>query len=160
MDRIIKILNFTGSGFIALTMFFGYFAGYDVDYFVIHIYMALFAASLVIMGQVAIFFYLIATGASIKESAAEIDFGADVDVFKEIGSFKKKTFPFAMLTILLAIATTAMGGAVHTGVILPYIHGIVAWTTFGVSLFSIINAGKYFRMNKVFIAKVIETLGR
>ena len=155
MDNVIKVLNFTACGFLGMTIFFGYQASYSVNNFVIHIYMALFAASLTIMGQVAIFFYLIATGASIKESASEIDFGG-VDVFKETKSFKKNTLPFAMLTILLAIATTAMGGAVHTGMLMPYIHGIAAWVTICVCMFSTLNAGKSFKKNKVLIMRVIE----
>ena len=148
------VLNFVGSVFLGATIFFGYIASYDVKNFIIHIYVALFAASLVILGQVAIFFYLIATGASIKESASELDFG--VDVFKETGSFKKKVFPFAMVAILLVIATTAMGGAVHTGVLMPYVHGTIALVTISVTIFSTLNAGKCFKKNKVLILKVIE----
>ena len=157
MDKIIIILNIIGSALIGTTIFFGYSAGYDVSYFVTHIYMALFASSMVILSQVAIFFYLIATGASIKESAREKDIDFGVDVFKVTGGFKKKAFPFAMLAILLAIATTAMGGAVHTGVLMPYIHGIVAWCTICASIYSAINAASCFKKNKVLILKVIDT---
>jgi len=157
MDKMIIVLNLIGSVLIGSTIYFGYTAAYDVKYFVTHIYMALIAASMVILSQVAIFFYLIATGASIKEAAREkgIDFG--VDVFKETGRFKKKAFPFAMLAILLAIATTAMGGAVHTGVLLPYIHGIVSWCTVCACIFSAVNAAKCFKENKLLIMKVIDT---
>lgn len=154
MDKIIKILNLAGSGFLGLTIFFGYRASYDVNNFVVHIYIALFAASLTIMGQVAIFFYLLATGSSIKEVANDLDFG--IDVFKETRRFKSRTFPFAMLTILLVIATTAMGGAVHTGIILPYIHGSAAWVAICASLFSTLNASKSFKKNKALIMRVIE----
>lgn len=156
MDKIVKMLNFIGCGILCVTIFFGYCAGYEVNYFITHIYVALIAASLTLLGQVAIFFYLLATGASIKEMVNEIDFGEGVDAIKETKIFKMKTFPIAMLSIIFLIATTALGGAVHTGVVMPWIHGAVAWTALGVSLYSTINAGKYFERNKVLIMKVIE----
>lgn len=155
MDKIIRIINFVASGFLGLTIFFGYRATFDIHLFIIHIYIALFSASLAILGQVAIFFYLLGTGASIKEAANELSFGKEA--VNEARSFKKKTFPFAMLAILLVIATTAMGGAAHTGVVLPYVHGIVAWTALCGNIFAIINAGKYLKMNKLLIKRVIET---
>lgn len=150
------ILNFTAAGFTCLTIFFGYNAAYDVNYFVAHIYIALIAASLTILGQVAIFFYLLATGASIKEAFHEykIDFGRDA--LKETREFKKKVFPFAMFTILLAIAVTALGGAVHTGMISQHVHGTAAWCLACCTIFSTFNAGKCFKKNKPLIMKVIE----
>ncbi len=154
MDKIIKILNFVASGFFLITISFGYVAGHSVDYFVAHIYIALIAASLMLLGQVAIFFYLLATGASIRESAHLIDNGQDA--VNQTKYFKKKTFPFAMLSILFIIGTTALGGAVHTRVVMPYVHSSVAWTCLCVTLFSTINAGKYFTKNKELILKVIE----
>lgn len=155
MDKMISGINFVGCGFICATIFLGYSAGVDVNYFVLHIYFALGSASLALLGQVAIFFYLLATGASIKESASEIDFG--MDAIRETKNFKMKTFPFAMLSILFLIATTALGGAVHTKVVAPYIHSSVAWGALCATIFSTINAGKYFAKNKALIMKVIDT---
>ncbi len=156
MDKMIKIINFTGCGFIAATMFFGFMAGHAVNTFIVHVYIALFAASLTILGQVAIFFYLLATGASIKESVGTVDFG-ELDAIKETRYFKKKAFPFAMLGIMFAIAVTALGGAVHTGLISTHIHAAVAFCALGINIFSTINAGKCFERNKVLIMKVIES---
>lgn len=156
MGKVIKITNLVACSFLGLTIFFGYSAEYGINLFITHIYIALFSASLAIIGQVAIFFYFLASGASIKESANKLSFGGEA--VSQTRYFKKRTFPFAMLTIFLVIAATAMGGAAHTGRVLPYIHGIVAWTALCSNIFSIINAGKYLKLNRSLIQKVIEAL--
>jgi sterol desaturase/sphingolipid hydroxylase (fatty acid hydroxylase superfamily) len=92
-----------------------------------HVLFGLSATFLLVMAHSFILFFLIATGAELKELEKRKGWG---DSFRRRSvAMKSRVFPVTTLALLVVIANFIVGGAAHTRVLPGWVHGVVAWAT-------------------------------
>ncbi|MFQ5719590.1 MAG: hypothetical protein ACE5IK_08555 [Acidobacteriota bacterium] len=92
-----------------------------------HVTMAIPAFLLGTLAHAMTMFYFIGTGKVVKEAVAEA--GLTGDWVERTKEFKQRTFPAAMWAIGLIMATAIIGGAVDTGRVPDWIHGVLGLAT-------------------------------
>ncbi len=121
-----------------------------------HIPLGLIAVVIGLFALVAAMFYLVVTGASIKEAVAGK--GIARDYFERTKPLKKTLFPFCMMTVTLLIAMTVLGGAVHVGKVDWKAHLFFALATV-VSYYCTIRKIKdVFQKDRELIADALEAI--
>jgi hypothetical protein len=117
----------------------------------LHFLAALGTTTLLVMAHSFILFFLIATGASLKEIEKERGWG---DSFRRrtIG-LKGRVFPIATLTLLLVMANFILGAAVHTRALPPIVHLVLALCTLAASLLTLYREYRVLGDNNRLIAE-------
>lgn len=120
-------LALVGTLALAATTVLGYQVHLGLLPLKLHFLAALGATTLLVMAHSFILFFLIATGASLKEIEKERGWG---DSFRRrtIG-LKGRVFPIATMTLLLVMANFILGAAVHTRALPPIVHALLALAT-------------------------------
>ncbi|TBR21236.1 MAG: hypothetical protein EPO63_08890 [Candidatus Nitrosotenuis sp.] len=134
----------------------GFFVPAFPDMLHYHIPMGLLAAVIGLFGLVAAMFYLVVTGASIKEAVAGR--GISKEYFLRTAPLKKTLFPFCMATITLLIAMTVLGGAVHVGKVDWKVHLFFALATVIAYYYTIRKMKDVFQKDRELIADVLEAI--
>ena len=88
-----------------------------------HVYMALPSFLLGILGHSMTMFYFIGTGKVVREAVQ--DGGLEGDWIARTKEFKQQVFPAAMWAMGFIMATSILGGAVDTGHMAAWIHGLL-----------------------------------
>jgi len=124
--------------------------------FIQHLALGLIASVLGLGGLVAAMFYLITTGSAVKQAVG--DYKLDAENYRKTVLLKKRLFPLCMAVVILLIATTVLGGAVHVGNIDKSIHLYLALLSIILYIITVINIAKNFRTNRVIMADVISEI--
>jgi hypothetical protein len=100
-----------------------------------HFLYALVSTTLLVMAHSFILFFLLATGAEMKELEQARGWG---DSFRRrTVALKGRVFPAATFTLLLVIANFVLGAAAHTRALPAWTHEVLAWLTFGACLYTL-----------------------
>ncbi len=121
-----------------------------------HIPVGLGAVILGLFALVAVMFYLIVTGASIKE--AVMAKGLPAEYVQRGKPFKKTLFPFCMMTIMLLITMTVLGGAVHVGKVNKNFHLLFALVTAISYYYTIKKTKEVFQKDRELIADALDAI--
>src|SRR5437870_8865053 len=89
-----------------------------------HVLLGLFTTFLVTLTQSMTMFYFIGTGRQVKDLVAALPQGSDLVQRTKV--FKAKVFPPALWAMLFTMATMILGGGVHTKLIPPVVHLLLA----------------------------------
>jgi hypothetical protein len=89
-----------------------------------HIKFGFFATFLVTLSQSMTMFYFIGTGKQVKDIV--IDHSITEGYVQRTKVFKARVFPPALWAMLLTMATFILGGGVHTKLIPPWVHLVLA----------------------------------
>jgi hypothetical protein len=120
----ILILSWIG---LAVATGWGYASSWGYADAARHVTLAIPAFILGTLAHAMGMLYFIGTGRVIKDAAAEHKLGEEWA--KEQKEWKQKVFPWATWTILLIMATSILGGAVDTGFLPAWVHGLLAVAT-------------------------------
>lgn len=121
-----------------------------------HIPAGLGAVILGLFALVAVMFYLVVTGAGIKE--AVMAKGLPAEYFLRTKPLKKALFPFCMMTIALLITMTVLGGAVHMGKVDKDFHLIFALMTAISYYYTIKKTKEVFQKDAELIAEALDAI--
>ncbi len=121
-----------------------------------HIPAGLIAAVFGLFSLVAAMFYLVVTGAGIKE--AVVGKGIAREYFLRTKPLKKTLFPFCMTTIALLIAMTVLGGAVHVGKVDWKVHLFFALMTLASYYYTVRKIKDVFQKDRELIADVLDAI--
>lgn len=121
-----------------------------------HIPVGLAAAVLGLFALVAVMFYLVVTGAGIKE--AVMKGGLSAEYFQRTKPFKKELFPFCMMTITLFIAMTVLGAAVHVGKVNKNYHLFFALMTAISYGYTIKKTKEVFQKDRELIGSALDAI--
>lgn len=94
---------------------------------------SLLASILYLFTEVLVMFFFVGTGASIKEYVT--DKGADPEFHRRSTGIKRKLYPPTLINVVMVMAVFITGGAVDTGLLPDWSHGVLF-------LLTIIHFGK------------------
>ena len=120
----------------------------------IHIALGLTASMLGMFGLVGAMFYLITTGAAVREAVEE--HSLSTDLYGRTRKLKKDTFPWCMGAILVMLITTVVGAGVQVEKVPGYVHLVLSIVTLLVYLKAIRQMKIDFYKNKVIMADVLD----
>lgn len=121
------LLVLLATGGILATVVTGHLYGATDLPFEAHFAVALTAATAALFTHSMVMFYFIGTGKRVREEVRERHWNPEF--VQRTRLFKKRVFPWTSLAILSLMTTFILGGGTHTGVIPPWIHATLAWTT-------------------------------
>jgi len=123
-------LALCGTAALCATLLLGYQLPADPGAVKRHFLAALGSTTILVMAHSFIMFFLIATGAEMKEVEKQQGWG---DSFRRrtVG-MKSRVFPLMTLALLLVMANFILGAAAHTRALAGWVHGALAWTTLAV----------------------------
>ena len=121
-----------------------------------HILLGLTASMLGMFGLVGAMFYLITTGAAVREAVVEHNLSSEL--YQRTRTLKKDTFPWCMGAILVMLVTTVLGAGVQVEKIPGYVHLILSIITLVVYMKAIRQMKKDFYKNKIIMADVLDCI--
>ncbi|MEE9167107.1 MAG: hypothetical protein V3U24_06575 [Candidatus Neomarinimicrobiota bacterium] len=120
---MIIIYLLTGASFLAIviTGAQGYlgFQALGVN----HPTFALLSSILYLFTEVLVMFFFVGTGVSVKEHVR--DKGGDPDYHRRSVAIKRKLYPPTLVNVLLVMSVFVTGGAVDTGLLPGWAHGLL-----------------------------------
>jgi hypothetical protein len=119
MGRIYTGLAVWNLLFLATAFALGFLRGHGVEPRV-HLLAGLFSAIFCCLVHAIVFAHFIGSGKWIKEGVAAA--GLDEAIVRRTRRFKGKTFPFALFSMLFAVATAVLGGGADQGAVAPAVH--------------------------------------
>jgi hypothetical protein len=122
----------------------------------IHIVLGLTASMLGMFGLVGAMFYLITTGAAVREAVEE--HGLSGELYQRTRQLKKDSFPWCMSAILVMLVTTVVGAGVQVEKIPGYVHLILSIATVVLYLKAIRQMKRDFYKNKIIMADVLDSI--
>lgn len=112
---------FLGLAGLVTTAVFG-LRGTDVSQ---HISFGIFSTLVTLFAHSMMMFYLIGKGKAVKDAMAEHSVAGDY--YRRIAAARKPVFSIATLAMAATMITAIMGASVHTGVLPPVVHGLIAY---------------------------------
>ena len=106
-----------------------------------HFLFGFFATFLVTLSQSMTMFYFIGTGKQVKDLVANGPMAQEF--IPRTKRFKARFFPPALWAMLFTMATMIIGGGVHTRVIPPIVHGLLAAAAFYYNLVAFWRGAKH-----------------
>lgn len=134
----------------------GFFVPVFPEMLYFHIPLGLAAVVIGLFALVSVMFYLVVTGAGIKETV--MGKGLPAEYFQRTKPFKKALFPFCMTTITLLIAMTVLGGAVHMEKANKNFHLTFALATAISYYYTIKKTKEVFKKDRELIADVLGAI--
>lgn len=120
---MIIIYALTGISFLALMMAgiqgYGRFDLLGID----HFSFSFITVIIYLFTEVLAVFFFVATGGSVKDYVE--DGKAVSEYHKRSLAVKRRIYPPTMVNMLLVMIVFIMGGAVDTGIVAPWIHGLM-----------------------------------
>jgi len=141
---------------LVLVTLHGFAADRADESIVLHVVSGLAVCIFGLGGIVAAMFYLVTTGAAVKEAVVENELPKEL--YYRTAVLKKKLFPWCMAVIVLLICTTIIGGAVHTGMLDAKYHMGLAILTALVYLKAIARMKSDFLENRLIMANVLSAI--
>lgn len=117
-----------------------------------HLAAGIFGAAFLLLVHVIAMFYLIGTGAQIKEVAGDLPDGGEV--LRRTRRFKAHGFPFATMSILFLMATAVIGAGAHTHAVPGWVHGALAVPTVFLNLVAFVVEYRVLRANAELIRQI------
>jgi hypothetical protein len=111
---------------LASAFVLGFLRGHAVEPRV-HLLAGLFAAIFCCLVHAIVFAHFIGSGKWIKKGVDAA--GMDEALVKRTKRFKAKVFPFALFSMLFAVATAVLGGGADSGAVSPTVHLVLAVLT-------------------------------
>lgn len=149
-------INWISLALFASMMLLGMFVTPGSGIFPIHVALGLATALLGMFGLVGAMFYLITTGAAVREAVVENNLSKEL--YARTRQLKKSTFPWCMAAILVMLAATVAGAGVQVDKIPAYVHLLFSIVTFAVYLKAIQQMKKDFYKNRLIMADVLDCL--
>ncbi|MFQ5432492.1 MAG: hypothetical protein ACE5EN_08305 [Nitrospinota bacterium] len=149
-------INWTSFALFVSMALFGVFVGPGNGLLPIHIAMGLATSLIGMFGLVGAMFYLITTGAAVREAVEEHNL--PMELYARTRQLKKDTFPWCMAAILVMLVTTVVGAGVQVDKIPGYIHMVLAVITLIVYLKAILQMKKDFYKNRLIMADVLDSI--
>ena len=116
-----------------------------------HFMAALLSTTVLVMAHSFIMFFLIATGAEMKEMEKAAGRG---DSFRRRTiALKSRIFPLLTSALLLVIANFILGAAAHTRAVPAWVHEATAWMTLVTSVTAFVQAYRVLGDNNRLIAE-------
>ena len=130
---LLAIISFVISVYFGFTM--------DAGNVQRHIGFGMFATFLVTLGQSMTMFYFIGTGKQVKDLV--ISHSITEGYVQRTKVFKARVFPPALWAMLFTMATFIVGGGVHTKLIPPWVHLLLASAAFFFNVQAFFRGAKY-----------------
>ena len=127
--------------------------------FQIHFLLALFTAFLTLLVHCLIFTYFLGTGRWVREVSGAYQLPDD-PLPKQTRELKRRSFPPALIAMLVTIAATAAGAAVQRGVWPWWLHFSLATATLLVNAWAFPIEYRNLRVNVGVLEKVMEEVDR
>lgn len=121
-----------------------------------HISIGLIGSLTGLFALVAAMFYLITTGAAVREAVQENNLS--MELYARTRQLKKETFPWCAAAIVLITLTTIFGAGTHVGKLPGYLHLGLAVLTLIAYAKTIRQIKKDFYKNKIIMADVLDCL--
>jgi hypothetical protein len=119
-----------------------------------HLLAGLFAAIFCCLVHAIVFAHFIGSGKWIKRGVAAA--GMDEALVKRTKRFKAKVFPFALFSMLFAVATAVLGGGADAGSVAPAVHLSFAIGTMALNVVAVLFERSAVLENGRIIERVAE----
>lgn len=119
-----------------------------------HLLTGLFSAMFCCLLHAIVFAHFIGSGKWIKRGVEAA--GMDAAIVARTRRFKAKTFPFALFSMLLVVATAVLGGGTDTGSVSPTLHLVLALLTLSLNVVATFFERSAIRENSGLIDRVVE----
>lgn len=119
-----------------------------------HLLAGLFAAIFCCLVHAIVFAHFIGSGKWIKKGVEAA--GLDAAIVKRTKKFKGKTFPFALFSMVFAVATAVLGGGADAGSVAPAVHAGFAVVTLAMNAVATWIERSTILENGAIIARVAE----
>jgi hypothetical protein len=97
-----------------------------------HITIGIFSTMITLLAHSMMMFYLIGKGKAVKDAMAEG--GLTGDYFRRIAVARKPVFSIGTLAMGITMVTAILGASVDTGVLPPFVHGMIAYAAITANL--------------------------
>jgi hypothetical protein len=122
----------------------------------IHLLSGLFAAIFCCLVHAIVFAHFIGSGKWIKKGAYAAELPDAEAIVKRTKRFKGKTFPFALFSMLFAVATAVLGGGADQKSVSPVVHLVLAILTLAMNVLALFFERSAILENGRIIARVSE----
>lgn len=153
MARIYTGLALWNLLFLSTAFVLGFLRGGAVEPRV-HLLAGLFSAIFCCLVHAIVFAHFIGSGKWLKRGAEAAVMPDTEHIVKRTKRFKGKTFPFALFSMLFAVATAVLGGAADQGAVSPGVHFTLAILTLAINVVATIMERSAIRENSSLITKV------
>ena len=137
---------------LALTGLQGYFQFHLIQ--ANHPQFALFTAIFYMFTETLVMFYFIGAGTAIKKTIASL--GLETDAYEKVKKTKMVLFPHLTLNMALIGTVFILGGAVQTGSVSGWIHGLLFDITFLHFLYTTMVQHRGFKENVEIISELAQ----
>ena len=137
---------------LSLTGLQGYFQFYIIK--ASHAQFALFTAIFYMFTETLVMFYFIGAGTAIKKTMASL--GVKTDGYEKVKKTKMVLFPHLTLNMVLIGTIFILGGAVQTGSISGWIHGLLFDIAFLHFLYTTMVQHRGFKENVEIISELAQ----
>jgi len=155
MARIYTGLAIWNLLFLSSAFTLGFLRGHAVEPRV-HLLTGLFAAIFCCLVHAIVFAHFIGSGKWIKRGAVAAAMPDEAHIVKRTKRMKGKTFPFALFSMLFAVACAVLGGAADQGAVSPVVHLVLACLTLSVNLVATVMERSAIRENSNLITRVSD----
>jgi len=149
-------LNSLSLSIIVFSVALGMFVAPENSLLFHHVLTGFSACLLGMFGLVAAMFYIITTGAAIREALQEKKLSGDFN--RRSANLKKNLFPWCMASITLLLTVTVVGGGVHVGKIPANVHLALSIAAVFAYVKTIRRMKENFHENRVIMADVLTAL--
>jgi hypothetical protein len=139
--------------FLALAAALGFLRGGVVEPR-IHLLAGLYAAMFCCLVHAIVFAHFIGSGKWIKKGAAAAAMPDLEHIVGRTRKLKGKTFPFALFSMLLVVATAVLGGGADQGAVAPAVHLVLALLTLALNVVGTVFERSAMRENSALIDRV------
>lgn len=139
--------------FLALAAALGFLRG-DVVEPRIHLLAGLYATMFCCLVHAIVFAHFIGSGKWIKKGAAAAAMPDLEHIVRRTRKLKGKTFPFALFSMLLVVATAVLGGGADQGAVAPAVHLGFALVTVALNVLGTVFERSAMRENSGLIERV------
>lgn len=122
----------------------------------VHLLSGLFAAIFCCLVHAIVFAHFIGSGKWIKKGAIAAELPDTEAIVKRTKRFKGKTFPFALFSMLFAVATAVLGGGADQKSVAPVVHLVLAILTLVMNVLALFFERSAILENGRIIARVSE----
>lgn len=149
-------LNSLSLSFIVFSAVLGMFEDPAGNLLIYHIIAGFSACLLGLFGLVSAMFYLITTGAAVREALRGKKNSAGFN--RRMANLKKNLFSWCMASIFLLLTATVVGGGVHVGKIPAYVHLALSIAVVFVYVKTVRRMKENFHENRVIMADALMAL--
>jgi len=122
----------------------------------VHLLSGLFAAIFCCLVHAIVFAHFIGSGKWIKKGAYAAELPDAEAIVKRTKRFKGKTFPFALFSMLFAVATAVIGGGADQRSVSPVVHLVLAILTLAMNVLALFFERSAILENGRIIARVSD----